>query len=197
MKKPFLLLVLLSAVLLFGCVNGGEPAANQSSPEPVNSPPPELKESNEVSYTYYSSPLFMIYYPRGWKVDDILQGTFRFYSQKEDENDVILDEFIVEIWEGSESTASDFEEYEKTLMVEGDVVTSKEEATFKGKSAFVIEVDGSEPKSGTPMLFKTVFFRNGKWVYRLNYGIEKSKKEKYEPIMESIFDKFVVGSYGT
>ncbi len=190
MKTPFLLFGLLFGMfLLSGCITGGGPSGNYSAPE--------VKQSDEISYTYYSSPLFMIYYPKGWRSDDGLEGTFRFYSPKEDEEDIILDEFIVEIWEGDESAPSDFEEYEKTLMVEGDVIVKKEEFTFKGKDAFVMEVDGSEPKLGTPMLFKTVFFRNGKWVYRLNYGIEKSKKEKYKPIMESILDKFVVGSYGT
>ncbi|MBI5159301.1 hypothetical protein HY992_04230 [Candidatus Micrarchaeota archaeon] len=194
MKKLFLLFgLLLSAFLLFGCITGGEPSenpANENLSIGVN-------KSDSVSYTYYSSPLFMIYYPRGWKVDDSVQGTFRFGSPKEDADDIIIDEFIVEIWEGSESTPAEFEEYEKTLMVEGDAVTNREETVFNGRNAFVIEVDGSEPKSSTPMLFKTVFFRNGKWVYRLNYGMEKSKKDKYEPVMESILDQFIVGSYGT
>ena len=194
-----LFLVLGLSLLFFGCT-GGETKTTDSdvvkdtAKKTAYANALDQFKSKDPNYTYYSSPMFLIYYPKGWHADDSQNPVFHFISPQENTNDTVLEEFIVEIWAGNESTAADFEASERKLMVEGDTVTKKESLQYKGKDAFSIVIEGNHPDTGVPMLYKTVFFRNGKWVYRLNYGIEKSKLDKYQPTTESIFDKFVIGS---
>ncbi|MDO8554747.1 MAG: hypothetical protein Q7S22_08110 [Candidatus Micrarchaeota archaeon] len=200
MKNLKLLFMILGfSLLLFGCVGGQtddtttKDTVKQTEKSNVSDVLDPFK-SKDPNYTYYSSQLFLIYYPKTWYADDSKNPSFQFFSPAEDSNDKILEEVIVEIWSGNESTTEQFEVYERTLMVQGDVITQTENVTYKEKPTFVIEMEGNNPDTGTRMVYKTLFFRNGEWVYRINYSVEKSKISSYRPIMENILDKFVVGT---
>ena len=189
-----LLLVLGASLLFFGCVGGQDSTTKNVTKQVSYDDALDQFKSKDSNYTYYSSPMFLIYYPKGWQADDSKNPVFEFLSPLEDDSDKMQDGFAVEIWAGNESTAAEFEAYEQKLMLKGDVVTSKGNIIYKGRDAFFMEVESKSPKFGIPMFYKTVFFRNGKWVYRLNYGFEKSKSGKYKQTMESILERFVIGS---
>ncbi|HIH16064.1 MAG TPA: hypothetical protein HA252_01525, partial [Candidatus Diapherotrites archaeon] len=149
-----------------------------------------------VDYTYYSSPVFLLYYPRGWAAEEVGNGQFAFTAPVEgDPEKNVADQLIVEIWAGEESTPEAYANYEAEFMVEGDRVTGGGAITFKDRAAFVIEVEGPNERTGKPMFYQTVFFRNGKWVYRLQYSMEKARQEKVQPLFEDMLDRFVVGNY--
>src|SRR3989338_1045543 len=210
-----LVLTLAIMILFFGCL-GGEQKKTESTVEPpkndsavVPSPPPSYKpndtpapqpvdknpfKSKYEGYSYYSSPMFLIYFPEGWGIDDSQSGIFEFFAPLEDDNDRISEDFVVEIWEGNESTAEEFESFEKQLLKPEDVIKKKESIQYKDRDAFTMEIEGKIHDGPEPMFFKTIFFRNGKFIYRLHYAIEKSKLDKYQPIMETILDRFKIGS---
>ncbi len=201
MKNLKILILFLGfSLLLFGCVGGQ--TDNLTSTDTVKQTEKQTVDildqfkSKDPDYTYYSSPLFLIYYPKDWQVDDqkTTPGVFEFIAPLEDDSDKISEEFLVQIWAGNQSSPEQFEAYERSLMVEGDIIIQTENITYKGKSAFVIEMEGNNSDTGIHMVYKTLFFRNGEWAYRLNYGVEKSKISEYRPIMENILDKFVIGS---
>ena len=176
--KNMLVLALVSIILFFGCISGEqkktESAAGQLKPNdsaivPSPQPPPKLNEieppkSKEITYTYYSSPLFLIYFPGDWGIDDSKNGIFEFFAPLEDDSDTMSEEFIVEIWEGNETTAEEFESFEKQLLKPEDVIKKKESIQYKDRDALVIEVEGRVNGGPEPMFFKTIFFRNGKWI---------------------------------
>jgi len=181
--------VLVLALVFSGCVQD-EPVSPDTPPyEPSPSLPSQFQP--EADYTYYSSPLFLIYHPQGWAVDDqqTASGVFIFSAPLEDDNDRIEEQFIVQIWAGEERTPAEFQAFEEGLMASGDVLSQAGPSTYKGRDAFIVEYE-----SGDGMFFKTVFFRNGQWVYRLHYAVEKSKSAEYQPVMEDILDRFVIGS---
>ncbi len=213
-----LILILISVLLLFGCLGGEQKKTetDASIEPPKNNSPivvtPKLNDSpisdqpkfndttippkSDVEYTYYSSPLFFIYYPEGWGIDDkTTNGVFEFLAPLEDDNDRISEEFVVEIWEGNESTAEEFESLERQLMKPDDVVKKKETIQYKERDAFVMEIEGKVYDGNELMFYKTIFFRNGRWIYRLQYSIEKSKLDTYQSIMETILERFKIGAY--
>ncbi len=214
--KNMLVLALVSIILFFGCTGGEQKKTGSNvSVEPPKAsstyvvPPNDSSVINqkindssstvpikpkEIVYTYYSSPLFFIYYPKDWGVDDSNNGIFEFLAPLEDNDDKISEEFVVEIWEGNESTAEGFELLERQLLKPYDIIEKKENVRYKNRDAFVMEVEGKIHDGNEDMFYKTVFFRNGEWIYRLHYAIEKSKLDKYHNIMETILDRFVIGS---
>ncbi len=194
MKKIFLILTI--AILLFGCVKTDEVTENESAAQL------DPQSQKEIEYGYYSSPLFLAYYPKDWIIDDQIsyQGVFMFIAPQEDQDDMVSEEFIIEIWNGNQSSAEDFEDYERVLMNENDSILGKQEVSWKDRDAFVIEyesnlgIDTARESVPITMYYKTIFFRNGNWIYRLQYSVEKGKLERYAPIMETMLDKFVIGS---
>ncbi len=179
--------IVLLFFLLLGCTQPTTEANYVANNNSLNN------TADQNAFTYFSSPLFMIYYPRGWHVTDNHEsGVFLFTPPLENENDKMAGEFVVEFLDfGNKTTSADFEEHEKTLYNETATVTNIQNTTFKGKSAFVIEIE----ELGDPtMIYKTTYFKSGEWIYRLHYAIEKNKSNKYKPIMESILDKFVIGN---
>lgn len=206
MGKLFLA-ALLTALLLAGCVQpgaGGQPLQGQE-PKPVAAP--QILENGQpkaimpesfggVNYTWYSSPMFFLYYPRGWTAEEPGNGQFTFTAPVEgDPERNVADQLIVEIWAGEEATAEEFTAYEASLMLPGDTVTKKEATRFKDREAFVIEMEGTDGRTQRPMFYKTIFFRNGKWVYRLQYSMESGRRETIEPLFEDMLSRFVVGDY--
>lgn len=157
--------------------------------------PNETTPQAEIQFTYYSSPLYLAYFPEGWAIDDqkTAPGVVRFAAPVSSGNE-LSPEFLLHIWEGNESTPEDFEAYEKNLLLDGDVILKKDSVFYKNKDAFMMEYEGKDAETGSQIHFKTIMFKNEKWVYRLHYSMEKSDLEKYQPIMESILDKFVIGS---
>ena len=195
MKKITLLPVLIIILLIFGCT-----ATVNQTPEKIkntgNNQSTQTTLTGRVNYTYYSAPNFLLYYPKGWKVAQSKNGIFEFDSPLEDQNDQIKDGFVVEIWKGNQSTPEEFENYEKTLFSQGDKIISRKSASYKNRDTYALEVEGINKETGVMMYYKTLFFRNGPWVYRLSYAIEKSKMNKYQQVMEEMLDKFVIGDYG-
>ncbi|MBI5046734.1 hypothetical protein HZC07_03310 [Candidatus Micrarchaeota archaeon] len=195
-------LLLISALLLvlLGCVtvnNENNSTAvipkNSTNSNPVKNitpffnPPP--------NYTYFSSPLFLIYYPKTWTYTNPKNGIFLFSSPDDSASDPVVEEFVVEIGSGNQSTAKDYKAYEMKLLTPSDRITKEENITFKGKSVYSIEYEGSAGDSqNTTVFYKTIYFRNGDWVYRLSYDVEKSRLSQYGPVMQSILDQFVIGS---
>ena len=185
MKISLLFIFALAAILVVGCTDqSGQPTV------PVNN----NSGNGSIDYTWYSSQLFFIYYPRGWTVDEPSNGAFVFSSRPASDADNLVQQFIVEIWDGNESTSQEFEAYERALMNEEDIVTSTRNITFKGNPAFEIKYESQGVESNPAFVYKSVFFRNDRWVYRLSSSVEKSKSSTYSPIMETIFDRFVIGS---
>ena len=149
-----------------------------------------------MDYTYYSSPVFLLYYPRGWAAEEPGNGQFAFTAPVEgDPSTNVADQFIVEIWAGEESTPEAYANYEADFMVEGDKVTNEGVGEFKGREAYLIGMEGPNERTGKPMYYQTLYFRNGKWVYRLQYAVEKARQEKLQPLFEDMLDRFVVGDY--
>lgn len=182
MRSVAIVLVFLAAS---GCLGAGTPQTpNADNASPAQNP----------DLTYYSSPLFLVYYPRGWHTDQPQNGVL-VISSPPDEKTNATSQFIVEIWAGNESTPQEFKSYEMGLAQPGDSVTSESSTKFKGRDAYEIELE-SHPASGEPAFtYKTIFFRNNGWVYRLSYSLDKNRAAELRPVMESILDKFVIGSY--
>ena len=202
--KRQLFVLMISIFLIVGCTQT-EPTGNdnlkQATGEESNDEQTiETEEpgynKKEIGYTWYSSPLFKIYYPDGWDVDGQISapGVFIFSSPLEDNTDKFSEEFIVEIWESDESTSEEFNYFEVGLMDKNDWMINKENITYKGKEAYLMEYEGTDIDY-LGVYYKTIFFRNDEWVYRLHYAIEKSKLDKYKPIMENVLDKFEIGTY--
>ena len=193
--KRQLFVLMISIFLIVGCTQT-EPAKDKVNVTDDNQEVGIENNNSEISYTWYSSPLFKIYYPNGWDVDDQISapGVFIFSSPLEDNTDKFSEEFIVEIWESDESTSEEFNYFEVGLMDKNDWMINKENITYKGKEAYLMEYEGTEIDY-LGVYYKTIFFRNDEWVYRLHYAIEKSKLDKYKPIMENVLDKFEIGTY--
>ena len=148
-----------------------------------------------LGYTYYSSPMFLLYYPLGWTAEEPDEGVFAFTEPLADTNNRVANQLIVEIWAGEEATPEAYAAYETGLLREGDRVTKQESVSFKDRDAYTIEIDGTDERTNLPLFFKTVYFRNGQWVYRLQYSMEQSRRGKSEPLFQDLLDKFVVGDY--
>jgi|SRR3989338_5247529 len=193
--KRQLFVLMISIFLIVGCTQT-EPAKDKVNVTDDNQEVGIENNNSEISYTWYSSPLFKIYYPNGWDVDDQISapGVFIFSSPLEDNTDKFSEEFIVEIWESDESTSEEFNYFEVGLMDKNDWMINKENITYKGKEAYLMEYEGTDIDY-LGVYYKTIFFRNDEWVYRLHYAIEKSKLDKYKPIMENVLDKFEIGTY--
>ena len=193
--KRQLFVLMISIFLIVGCTQT-EPAKDKVNVTDDNQEVGIENNNSEISYTWYSSPLFKIYYPNGWDVDDQISapGVFIFSSPLEDNTDKFSEEFIVEIWESDESTSEEFNYFEVGLMDKNDWMINKENITYKGKEAYLMEYEGTDIEY-LGVYYKTIFFRNDEWVYRLHYAIEKSKLDKYKPIMENVLDKFEIGTY--
>ena len=205
--------VLLAALLVAGCTLPGtsvRPQAPTQGPQagqPKQVIAPQIIEKGQpktimpesfegVNYTWYSSPMFFLYYPRGWAAEEPKNGVFAFTAPVEgDPEKDVADQLIIEIWAGDESTPEAYTNYEADYMVEGDQITNQESTKFKDRDAFVIEMGGKDERTGQPMFYKTIYFRNGKWVYRIQYALEKSRREKSGPLFKDMLDKFVVGDY--
>ncbi|MBS3062609.1 MAG: hypothetical protein J4203_01945 [Candidatus Diapherotrites archaeon] len=199
--------VLFAVLLVAGCVQQQPQGPPTGQPKQLITPSiiengqakpilPGSSAGGGVDYTYYSSPVFLLYYPRGWAAEEVGNGQFAFTAPVEgDPEKNVADQLIVEIWAGEESTPEAYANYEAEFMVEGDRVTGGGAITFKDRAAFVIEVEGPNERTGKPMFYQTVFFRNGKWVYRLQYSMEKARQEKVQPLFEDMLDRFVVGNY--
>ncbi len=193
---------ILMLMLLFGCAAGPSRAdtkfndtGNKSTYAPLANKS-TADGTKDIGYTYYSSPLFLIYYPQGWDLEDRHStGAFIFTAPPDHEEDKVLEQFIIEVWTGNESSPAEYTDYEMSLSTGKDIITKKETAKYKGRDAFVLEIECPDPDNGIQMFYKTTYFRNGEWVYRLHYAVEKGKLDKYRPIMESILDKFVIGDY--
>ncbi len=199
---------LMAALLVVGCV---QPQAPQSQ-KPKQVVAPQILENGQpktimpesfggVNYTYYSSPLFLAYYPRGWVAEEPGHGQFTFTAPVEgDPEKNVADQLIVEIvriWAGDEvipATPEAFTKYEEGFMRPGDQVTKKESTRFKGRDAFILEMEGADERTGAPMFFHTVYFQYDEWMYRLHYAMEQSRREKSEPLFKDLLDKFVIGS---
>ena len=104
--KRQLFVLMISIFLIVGCTQT-EPAKDKVNVTDDNQEVGIENNNSEISYTWYSSPLFKIYYPNGWDVDDQISapGVFIFSSPLEDNTDKFSEEFIVEIWESDESTS--------------------------------------------------------------------------------------------
>lgn len=189
-------LILLSAilVLLFGCIDISGNVPPTPPPQKIPLPPPT--QIGDIEYTWVSSPLFFIYYPKGWEYDEPQNGVFTFTAPEDDINDDMNEQFIVEIWSGNQSTPEEFEAVEKDIFgkVAALTINKRESVTYKGKDAFVLEMEQQDPILKIPLYYKTTYFRNGKWVYRLHYAVEKSRLSQYQPIMENILDQFKISS---
>jgi len=216
----YVLVIIMSIILLFGCampgapplaqppsVPGGQSSATptpepvpqptpapvpQSVPEPAPQPPPPKEE---VKYNTYNAEGFSILYPDGWGIED---EWIMFISPKESENDLFLELFTVKTWESSE-TLEDLETDEKSFIGESAKFTKSERIKFKGYDAIRLEGDflpGSENSivggSGNEH-FTTIFFRIDKVVYRFRYTIEKGKEKRYLPFVNHAIDTLKVG----
>ncbi len=190
MKLRYLGLVFLT-ILIFGCLEGNNERTAKTN---VSS----QQEPAGISYGYYSSPAFLIYYPRSWHVNDTENGVFRFTAPPDSTEDQTLEGILVEVWVGNESTPAEFMNYEKRFILnEEDIITKNQSIRFKGRDAYEIDLESTDSDTGTITLYRTIFFRNGRAIYRINTAIEKKMNEKYGPIMDSILEKFVIGNYGT
>lgn len=179
----------IAFLLASGCIStpaSEEPAAKAAS----------IGSGGSPAYSYYSSPMFLLYHPRGWSVDDSRPGVFIFTAPPAGSGGV-ASQFIVEIWAGNESAPEEYANYEKSLMAQGDAIIKSGASKYQGRDAFVIEMSGPADGGRGGMLYKTTFFRNGKWVYRLHYAIDEKNKAADGPVMEEILGKFKIGSYGT
>ena len=182
MKYGLVMFSCLALIAFMGCLS-------QSEPQPSMQ---ENKTQNQsIDYTWYSSPLYLLYYPRSWHLEEPQPGAV-IVSSPPDNRTNVVNQFVLEVWAGNESSPQEFENYERSLM-QNYTVIGKKSIQFKGKDAFAIELEGET--DGAAFVYKTIFFRNGEWVYRLSYAIDKTKVDIYKPIMETILDKFVIGSY--
>ncbi|MBI2079685.1 hypothetical protein HYT84_02890, partial [Candidatus Micrarchaeota archaeon] len=144
----------------------------------------------DVVYKKYSSPLYSIDYPEDWNLAE-QPDLVGFTSKKETSNDYVLDELIIEVLDGDYKSLDDLESLEKSLMFEGDKVLKSEKITFADQPAVTLEIEGVlAPEDPVPMYYKTVMFQKDYKTYRLNYGIEKGKEEKYKPLMEKMLASF-------
>ncbi|MBI5228208.1 hypothetical protein HY988_06475 [Candidatus Micrarchaeota archaeon] len=182
-------LAIIALILLFGCL--GQNPSSQNTQTSTQEPATISLPRGTADYTYYSSPLYLLYYPRGWYLAEPQNGVVIIDSPA-DGPDNFSQQFVVEIWAGNQSTAEEFESYERSLLTPQDKIISKNQTTFHNTAAFVIEYQS--PLSSPPLQYKTIFFRNGKWVYRLSYAVEQSRLDKFRPTMESILEKFQIGN---
>lgn len=166
MKRYIWLLGIL--VFLFGCIgNGGE---------------------TEDSYLTYETDTFSIDYPEDWNVDEA-EGYVSFASKREGQDDPMLDAFEITYWEGDQ-TFEELEDHEESLMYEGDEITKNEMTEVNGKEALLIETEGIMPGTNTETEYMGLYVKHNGMVYRLGYGYEKDKEEKYMPIFDKMIDSF-------
>ncbi len=141
-------------------------------------------------YLKYNSSYFSIDYPSKWALEK--PDSFRFVSDKENSSDTVLEELLVEISE-TNKTFDELEQEEKELLWENETISSIQRAQFKGYNASFIEYDGAlYPGSVEQQHFKTILFRKGSKLYRLQYVFEnlESKKQKFAPMFEKILESF-------
>ncbi len=203
MRKVLAASLLVALVIAAGCLRQPQTPATPAEKQAIAGP--QIYENNAqkdvgleaaaLGYTYYSSPLFLLYYPNGWTAEEPAAGVFAFTEPLEETERRVSDQLIVEIWAGEEATPEAYAAYEAGLLREGDRVTRQEKISFKGRDAFAIEIEGTDEGTGAPLFFRTIYFRNGQWVYRLQYSMEQSRREKSEPLFKDLLDKFVVGDY--
>ena len=88
-----LLISLVILLLFFGCVTKPvqEVQVDETSAQPAQ-PAIDASAVDDSDWTYVSSPLFYIYYPKGWDYQqDTTTGTFSFASPLEDKSDKVMD----------------------------------------------------------------------------------------------------------
>ena len=165
MKNLTLTSVLCIFLLIFGCLQTNN--TNNNGITKTTNTTANVSPKTAVEYTYYSSPNFFIYYPKGWKIDQSKNGIFEFSSVLEDQNDKISDGFLVEIWKGLENNSEEFKNYELKLASANDKIIREQNILYKNRDAYVIENKGPNSETNSIMYYKTVFSGNGPWVYRL------------------------------
>ncbi len=166
----------------------------------VNHMTDSLKVGSDISktlqqptegYTYFAGSRFSIEYPSAWtKRKD---PSLRFVADKENENDTVLEDFIIEYWE-SNATLDDMEKEEKSVLYENEAFTKVERVDFKGYPAVLFEYEGSlYPESGEKQHYVVTRFKKDNKQYRIGYVWETAPgntKEKFEPIFKKMIESF-------
>lgn len=153
--------------------------------------------TSELEFVVYTGQEFLVEYPYEWSIEEYKAGflflserSVEFMSPREDLSDILLDGFIVEVWE-SEETLDDFEDLEIAMMSGDERITRNERIKFKGHDALYMETEGSQ-ETNIEVYYKTIYFKQGNKAYRLHQAYEKSKQAKYAPIMEYMLESFEV-----
>ncbi len=147
-----------------------------------------------AGHSTYSIPEFSFVYPSDWSLDK--DPSVRFVSDKETPTDIVLEDAVVESWQGTD-TLDNLAKSELQLGINTkDTLKGVTKFQFKGLNAEVVDYEGAlYPGSVEQQHYRTYYFKKNDTIYRLGFVWESAplnKQSKFEPISQKMLDSFVI-----